>query len=29
MAGRKCDLQPGGDAVLVHLVHVVHPDSLE
>jgi len=26
IGGRKCDLQPGGDAVLVHLVHVVHPD---
>jgi hypothetical protein len=24
--GRKCHLQPGGDAMLVHLVHVVHPD---
>src|SRR5437667_1455695 len=23
---RKCDLQPGGDALLVHLVHIVHPD---
>ena len=23
---RKCDLQPGGDATLVHLVHVVDPD---
>src|SRR5271155_1149290 len=26
IGGRKCDLQPGGDAMLVHLVHVVHPD---
>jgi hypothetical protein len=26
IGGRKCDLQPGGDAVLVHFVHVVHPD---
>src|ERR1035441_5674768 len=26
IGGRKCDLQPGGDAVLVHLVHVVHPN---
>src|SRR6202041_819849 len=26
IGGRKCDLQPGGDALLVHLVHVVHPD---
>src|SRR5262249_39223790 len=24
--GWKCDLQPSGDALLVHLVHVVHPD---
>src|SRR5215475_1381818 len=23
---RKCDLQPGGYAVFVHLVHIVHPD---
>src|SRR5271157_1840456 len=22
IGGRKCDLQPGGDAMLVHLVHV-------
>ena len=32
ISGRKCDLQPGGDALLVHLVHVVppdrHPDAL-
>src|SRR5208337_1732444 len=26
IGGRKCDPQPGGDAMLVHLVHVVHPD---
>src|ERR1700680_4996518 len=26
IGGRKCDLQPGGEAMLVHLVHVVHPD---
>src|SRR5437667_1435218 len=26
IGGRKCDLQPGGDAMLVHLVHIVHPD---
>jgi hypothetical protein len=26
IGGRKCDLQPGGDAMLVHLVHVVDPD---
>src|SRR5580692_7836554 len=26
IAGRKCNLQPGSDALLVHLVHVVHPD---
>ena len=26
IGGRKCDLQPGGDAVLMHLVHVVDPD---
>lgn len=26
IGGRKCDLQSGGDAMLVHLVHVVHPD---
>src|SRR6202049_3908652 len=26
IGGRKCDLQPGSDAMLVHLVHVVHPD---
>ena len=26
IGGRKRDLQPDGDAVLVHLVHVVHPD---
>src|SRR5271167_4979144 len=26
IGGRKCDLQPGGDAVFVHLVHIVHPD---
>jgi hypothetical protein len=26
IAGRKCDFQPGSDALLVHLVHVVHPD---
>jgi hypothetical protein len=26
IGGRKCDLQPGGDALLVHLVHVVHGD---
>jgi hypothetical protein len=26
IGGRKSDLQPGGDAVLVHLVHVVDPD---
>src|SRR5262249_15973857 len=26
ISGRKCDLQSGGDAVPVHLVHVVHPD---
>src|SRR6266852_335073 len=26
IGGRNCDLQPGGDALLVHLVHVVHPD---
>jgi len=26
IGGRKCDLQPGGDTMLVHLVHVVHPD---
>src|SRR3984893_2744959 len=25
IGGRKCDLQPGGDAMLVHLIHVVHP----
>src|ERR1700733_13515651 len=23
---RKCDLQPGSDALRVHLVHVVHPN---
>src|SRR6516165_2719112 len=32
IGGRKCDLQPSGDALLVHLVHFVdpdrHPDSL-
>jgi hypothetical protein len=26
IGGRKCDLQPGGHALLVHLVHVVYPD---
>src|SRR5258708_28977426 len=26
IGGRKCDLQPGGDAVLVHLIYVVYPD---
>jgi hypothetical protein len=26
IGGRKCDLQPGGDAMLVHLVHVIYPD---
>ena len=26
IGGRKCDLQPGGHAMLMHLVHVVHPD---
>ena len=26
IGGRKCDLQSGGDAMLVHLVHVVNPD---
>src|SRR6267378_2606273 len=26
IGGRKRDLQPGGDALLVHRVHVVHPD---
>src|ERR1035438_7731177 len=26
IGGRKCDLQSGGHAMLVHLVHVVHPD---
>src|SRR6202047_3344652 len=26
IGGRKCDLQPDGNAMLVHLVHVVHPD---
>ena len=26
IGGRECDLQPGGHALLVHLVHVVHPD---
>src|SRR6516162_2188815 len=26
IGGRKCDLQPGGEALLVHLVHVVDPD---
>src|SRR3984893_17845982 len=25
IGGRKCYLQSGGDAMLVHLVHVVHP----
>src|SRR5580658_178364 len=25
IAGRKCDLQPGGNAMPVHLVYVVHP----
>ena len=26
IGGWKCDLQPGGHALLVQLVHVVHPD---
>src|SRR5580700_4053589 len=26
IGGRKCHLQPGSDALLMHLVHVVHPD---
>src|ERR1019366_2510398 len=26
IGGRQCDLQPGGDAMLVHLVHLVPPD---
>jgi hypothetical protein len=26
IGGRKCNLQPGGDALLVHLIHVVYPD---
>jgi hypothetical protein len=26
IGGRKCDLQPGGDAMLVHRIDVVHPD---
>src|ERR1700735_2490771 len=26
IGGRKCDLQPGGDAMLVHLIHVIYPD---
>jgi len=26
IGGRKCDPQPGGDALLVHLVHVVNPN---
>jgi hypothetical protein len=25
IGGRKGDLQPGGDAMRVHLIHVVHP----
>ena len=32
IGGRKCDLQPGSDALLVHLIHIVHldrhPDTL-
>ena len=27
IGGRKCDLQSGGDAVLMHRVHVVYPDG--
>jgi len=27
VGGRKCNLQPGGDAVLVHLVYIVDPDG--
>jgi len=26
IGGRKCDFQPGCDAMLVHLVHIVYPD---
>src|ERR1700677_4474005 len=26
IGGRECDLQSSGEAMLVHLVHVVHPD---
>ena len=26
IGGRKCNLQSGSDTLLVHLVHVVHPD---
>jgi hypothetical protein len=28
IGGRKCDLQPRGDAMLVHLVHVVQGRAL-
>src|ERR1039458_3887404 len=26
IGGRECDLQPSGEALLVHLIHIIHPD---